>query len=198
MPKEPKPKAKPKEPGWKNRIVGYGTADPAALRANPNNWRVHPVEQNDALLGVLDRVGWVQNVVINKRTGNLVDGHLRVALSIKRGEHEVPVTFVDLSEEEEKVVLVSLDTVAAMASLDSEMLRGLLEEVGGDEALSDGLIRSIHESLTVALTESGGDSSFDSAYYLDDEAVEEKVNKERCPACGQTLKPGQKVKQTSA
>jgi len=63
-------------PALRSRIVGSGEADPAALVANPRNWRTHPAEQGAALTGVLERVGWVQQVIVNRTTGHLVDGHL--------------------------------------------------------------------------------------------------------------------------
>jgi hypothetical protein len=56
------------------------------------NWRVHPKAQQEALAGVLDHVGWVRQVLVNKRTDHVVDGHLRVDLARARGEGSIPVT----------------------------------------------------------------------------------------------------------
>ena len=124
-------------PAWRSRIVGSGTEAPDQLLANPANFRVHPKAQQEALAGVLDQVGWVQNVLVNQRTGHVVDGHLRVALAISRGEPSVPVLYVDLSEDEERLVLASLDPLAAMATTDEAKLRELLAEVSVDsEALA--------------------------------------------------------------
>src|ERR1043165_6012237 len=53
---------------WRSRIVDRGEAAPADLVANPRNWRGHPPAQRDALAGLLDQVGWVQDVVVNRRT----------------------------------------------------------------------------------------------------------------------------------
>lgn len=66
---------------WQNRILGSGVEDAEQLLANPLNWRIHPKNQQDSLVEVLDRVGWIQQVVVNQRTGFVVDGHLRVALA---------------------------------------------------------------------------------------------------------------------
>ncbi len=124
-------------PAWRSRIVGSGTEAPDQLLANPANFRVHPKAQQEALAGVLDQVGWVQNVLVNQRTGHVVDGHLRVALAISRGEPSVPVLYVDLSPDEERLVLASLDPLAAMATADEAKLRELLAEVSVDsEALA--------------------------------------------------------------
>lgn len=129
---------------WADRIVGTGNADPRELGANPENWRQHPLHQRQALRDVLDRVGWVQQVVVNQRTGHLVDGHLRVELAAEREEPTLPVVYVDLDPEEERLVLATLDPLAALAVPDVEALAALvanLPEVEGDLAgLLDDLI----------------------------------------------------------
>jgi hypothetical protein len=114
---------------WRNRIVGEDTCDPSQLLANPYNWRIHPHEQELALRGILDEVGWVQRVIVNKRTGHVVDGHLRVATAISKGETAVPVLYVDLTEDEEKKVLLTIDPVGAMAVMDADKFKELLAEV---------------------------------------------------------------------
>ncbi|CAN5749739.1 hypothetical protein BH23CHL7_BH23CHL7_17220 [soil metagenome] len=127
----------PQAAPWANRIVGSGEEAPDQLLANPANWRIHPKAQQQALAGVLGQVGWVQQVLVNRRTGHVVDGHLRVALAISQAAPVVPVLYVDLSPEEEALVLVSLDPLAAMAGTDEEKLRELLADVAVDsEALA--------------------------------------------------------------
>ena len=86
--------------GWRNRITGSGQEAPDQLLANPANWRIHPKAQQDALAGALDAVGWVQQVLVNRNTGFVVDGHARVALALSRGEPTVPVLYVDLDADE--------------------------------------------------------------------------------------------------
>jgi DNA modification methylase len=114
---------------WTNRIVGSGSEDPAQLLANPRNWRTHPAAQRDALRGSLDTVGWVQQVLVNRTTGHVVDGHARVEEAISRGEPGVPVLYVELSEEEEGLVLATLDPIGAMAEQDTAKLHELLAGV---------------------------------------------------------------------
>jgi hypothetical protein len=133
-----KPKAKPKPgPAWRNRIIAHEERDPAELKANPKNWRNHPEVQQSTLDGLLGSVGIVQAVVFNKRTGHLVDGHLRVELALKQKQATVPVTVVDLSEEEERLILASLDPIGAMAEANGEALMDLLAGVEtADDALA--------------------------------------------------------------
>lgn len=119
---------------WRSRITGSGDEDPTQLLANPRNWRTHPATQRMALRGSLDTVGWVQQVMVNTTTGHVVDGHARVEEAISKGEPTVPVLYVELSPEEEALVLATLDPIGAMAERDDERLRSLLAEITVDDA----------------------------------------------------------------
>ena len=125
----PKPPATLGSQAWRNRIVGHGEEAPDQLLANPKNWRIHPKAQQDALSGVLDEVGWVQEVIVNKTTGHVVDGHLRVSLAISRQEPTIPVKYVELSPDEEALVLATLDPLAGMAATAKDALEALLADV---------------------------------------------------------------------
>lgn len=118
---------------WKNRIVGHGEEPLDQILFNPANWRIHPKQQQEALEGVLSTVGYVQDVIINKRTGHLVDGHLRCQIAARNNEKTIPVVYVDLSEDEEAIVLASLDPLSAMATADKAKLEELLQAVHSDD-----------------------------------------------------------------
>ncbi len=115
---------------WRSRIIGHGEEAPDQLLANPANWRIHPKAQQDALAGVLGEIGWVQSVIVNKRTGHLVDGHLRVSLALRDDAETIPVVYVDLSPDEEALVLATIDPLAAMAVTDGAELSELLTVAG--------------------------------------------------------------------
>ena len=122
---------------YRSRIVGHGEADPTTLVANPRNWRTHPAPQRAVLAGVLAEVGWVQDVIVNQRSGFIVDGHLRVEEAVRVGSPSIPVVYIDLDEAEEALVLATLDPSAAMAPANAERLDALLREVHtGDSAIS--------------------------------------------------------------
>ena len=110
---------------WQNRIDGSGLESPQDLLPNPANWRTHSDRQKHTLKAVMNEVGWVQQVVVNKTTGNLVDGHLRVAAAIENGEEEIPVLYVSLTPDEEALVLTTLDPLAGMAGVDTDKLEDL-------------------------------------------------------------------------
>jgi hypothetical protein len=111
---------------WQNRIVGHGDVPPADLIPNPKNWRNHPDEQQRALSGALSEVGWVTEVMVNRTTGHVVDGHLRIELALARKEPSVPVTYVELSQDEEQLVLATLDPIGALADAEATALADLL------------------------------------------------------------------------
>lgn len=134
---------------WRNRIVGHGEESPDQLLANPLNFRVHPKPQQDALAGVLNEVGWVQDVIVNQRTGHVIDGHLRVSLAISRQEPSIPVVYVDLDEHEERLILATIDPLAAMAVTDREQLDALLHEVSTGDAAVQAMLDQLAQDAGV-------------------------------------------------
>jgi len=134
---------------WKNRIVEQRQMPVAELHENPHNWRLHPTAQEGALSELLSEVGIVQGVVFNRRTGRLVDGHLRVKMAAKAKLETLPVTVVDLSEDEEKLVLATLDPVSAMADVDWSSLRPLIDEI----TLPDGPMASLIAAVAAPFQE---------------------------------------------
>ena len=140
---------------FRNRIVGEGDEAPDQLLANPLNWRVHPKEQVDALEGLLKQVGWVQRVIVNKRTGHVVDGHARVALALRRSEATLPVLYVDLSEDEERLVLAAIDPIGGMAGTDQALLDSVLEGLVADDAGLQALLESLASAAENAAGETG-------------------------------------------
>jgi hypothetical protein len=113
---------------FKTRIVGHDLVAPEKLVANPLNWRLHPDTQKKVMRSTLTELGWVQSVIVNKRTGRMIDGHMRVELAVEEKEKFVPVVYVDLSEEEERAVLASLDPLGDMATTNEQVLRKILED----------------------------------------------------------------------
>lgn len=129
---------------WGNRVVRTGTAPASSFLGNEANFRIHPMPQQDALTGVLAKIGFVQGVVVNLRTSpewgrdrgveTLVDGHLRVQLALSRDdETDLPVTYVDLSPDEERSILASFDAVGALAAIDREKLGDLIGAIADED-----------------------------------------------------------------
>jgi hypothetical protein len=91
-------------------------------------------------------VGWVQAAaVVNERTGFVVDGHLRVALSIARDEPVIPVCFVNLTPAEEDLILASFDSISGAAVTDGQKLDQLLGGIGTIDPMLNSLFADLLE-----------------------------------------------------
>lgn len=132
---------------WKNRIVKRANVDPKELNPNPLNWRTHSQSQREAMQTVLSDIGFVQDVIFNTRTGHLIDGHMRVALALDQGEPLVPVIYVDLDLEEEKIVLATLDPLSEMAGVNEDVLQSLLLNIDDYSSGIDSLIDMLHTEI---------------------------------------------------
>ncbi len=115
-----------------NKIISSGTIKLSDVLFNPKNWRVHPKYQKEELSKIVRRVGWVEPVIINKRTGNLVDGHLRCLIAETENETEIPCIYIDVSEEDEDLLLATLDPITALVNADKEKLDELLKGFKND------------------------------------------------------------------
>lgn len=125
--------------GWQNRIVGHDDVDPATLAANPANWRVHSDGQAAATTAALDAIGFVRDVIVNRTTGFILDGHLRVKLAQERGEPTVPVAYVELSAAEEALALATFDPLGALAIADAGKLDAAYQQ-GSMEGWASALV----------------------------------------------------------
>jgi hypothetical protein len=114
---------------WRSRIVGREQVDPRKLEPHPLNHRTHPDEQRAALRAAIREVGFVRSVTVNRTTGRVLDGHLRLELALEDAEPLIDVEYVELTEDEERLVLASLDRITAAAGIDTAKLDALLREV---------------------------------------------------------------------
>jgi hypothetical protein len=124
----------PERSPWRNRIVGHAEVEPQSLVANPQNWRLHLESQRRVLRATLGSVGWVGQVIVNQATGHIVDGHLRVAEAIARGEPTVPVVYVELTPDEERLILATFDPIGGLALTDEPALADLLASLSTSDA----------------------------------------------------------------
>ena len=166
----------------RDRIKELRRVAASELRPNPKNWRSHPVEQTEALRGVLAEVGIADAVLAREcEDGSLMllDGHLRVETL---PEAEIPVLVLDVTEAEGDKILATLDPLAAMANADAAKLEDLLREVQtGSEALA-GMIAKLaeDEGITPPDFQPGG---------VEDQGKLDEKAKIKCPECGHEFAP---------
>lgn len=125
---------------FQNRIVGQGEKAAKEFKLNTKNWRTHSRQQLKTINGLLEELGWVQGVIVNKTTGNLIDGHARITEAQKTPDALVPFVEVELTEAEESKILLLLDPVGTMAGADAAALEKLLNEVKSSDAFVSGLM----------------------------------------------------------
>lgn len=144
----PRPPAKIEN--FRNRVVGSGVERVDQLVANPNNFRVHPDSQQQALAGAIDEIGFARSILVNKTTGNVIDGHARITIAMRSGVEELPVEYVELSEDEEKKALLFLDPISAMAASDKTKLDELMQQVQSDDERVQEMIAGLAEREGIA------------------------------------------------
>lgn len=166
---------------WQNRIVGEGEEAPDQILANPLNFRVHPKAQQDALADVLSEVGVVQRVIVNRRTGVLIDGHLRVTLALRSGQPTIPVLYVDLDPREEALVLATLDPIAAMATTDAAKLDELLRDMDTGSAAIQAMLSDLVTDAGLYLAGADDGKAAPDEFKEFDEDIE---TAHECPKCG--------------
>ena len=81
----------------------------------------------------IDEFGYVEPIVWNETTGNIVGGHQRLKILIERGEIEVEVSVVRLNEHDEKVLNVALNKITGR--WDTAKLTDLLKELQAEGAM---------------------------------------------------------------
>ena len=178
---------------WRNRIVGYGEVSTDQILANPQNWRIHPHTQTNALAGVLTEIGLVQNIIINKRTSEqwapgdrhvetLIDGEARTLLALREGQLTLPVTYVDLTPGEEAEILAVLDPIAALAGADREKLASLLAEVQSGEA-------AVMAMLSQLAADHGITPPAFAAASIEEQGRLDQKQPLVCPHCGESFVP---------
>jgi hypothetical protein len=97
------------------------------LRNAPYNPRVLDDDKRERLQENLQRVGLVEPVIWNRRTGNLVGGHQRLAAldALQGQDYHLQVAQVSLTDKEEREQNVFLNNPAAQGQFEMHALKDL-------------------------------------------------------------------------
>ena len=162
---------------WQNRIKGLDKKPASQFTAHPLNWRKHPMRQRKAVKGSLDSLGWVDVVIENVTTGNVIDGHERIWNALQNGDADVPYIQVELTVEEEAQALLSLDSIAALAQTDADKVDELLRMVNTDN-------ENVMEFLMDFAEEIGIMTPDFQPVGIDEQGRLDEKKKAVCPDCG--------------
>src|SRR3954469_2274017 len=111
----------------RNRIKEHRRVRAGDLVPHEWNYRTHPEMQRDALLALYQEVGFARSLLAYELPDGrlkLLDGHLRRDLD---PDMEVDVEVLDVTDEEARALLLSLDPLAALAETQEQLHDRLLE-----------------------------------------------------------------------
>jgi hypothetical protein len=146
--------------GFRNRVTKLAFVPAQDLKANPDNARRHPATQQNALRGSLDTLGWAAPVIVNERTGLMLDGHARVNEALKvNPAQQIPVAYVDLDETEAAQFLVSFDWITTLAEYDKDYTEALLQRVQSDNENVQAMLADMAETQGLQWDDEPGQDS---------------------------------------
>ena len=161
----------------RDRIKRLDRVPANSLKPHPSNWRTHPPAQADALCGALAEIGYADALIARELPDGslqLLDGHLRAETTPNM---LIPVLVTDLTEEEGKKLLLTLDPLAGMAEADGAKLEALLR---GVETNNPAL-----EAMLAELAEQSGISPPDFLPVgMDQQSQLDEKSPVICPSCG--------------
>src|SRR6516162_7477896 len=111
----------------RNRIKAHRRVRAGDLLPHEWNFRLHPEMQKAALQALYQEVGFARSLLAYELPDGrlkLIDGHLRRDLD---PDMEVDVEVLDVTEEEARVLLLSIDPLAALAEEQEQLRERLLE-----------------------------------------------------------------------
>ena len=159
----------------RDRVVELRKVPANTIKPNPWNWRMHPQAQRDALAEIVEEIGFASALIARETPDGLelVDGHLRQDMF---GDELVPVLIVDMTEEEVRRLLATLDPIGAMAQTDVIALTALLDTLDVSGEATTAMLEDLVQ-IPEMPEEPEPPSEFPE--YSDDLATEYC-----CPACG--------------
>jgi len=113
------------------------------------NPRIHSEEFLEKLNKSINTFGYVEPIIWNKKTGNIVGGHARFKVLLKNGVTDAEVVVVDLASQKEKALNLQLNKNVgewdsfALSQLLKELEtedKGLLELTGFDDTELENLL----------------------------------------------------------
>ena len=140
-------------------------------------WVKNPRKNDHAVQAVVDsiqRFGFASPILARAEDGRIIAGHTRLKAAIRLGLAEVPVRYLDLTDEQADALALADNRLGELADWDDAALAEILSGLG--EA-SRGLGWSDDE-ITAMLAEPTG---------VDEPPTLGRVNPVLCPHCGQDI-----------
>lgn len=130
----------------RNRIKGHRRVRAGDLVPHELNWRRHPASQRSTLKALYRDIGFARSLLAYEMPDGrlkLIDGHLRRDLD---PELLVDVEVLDVTDEEARQLLLSMDSLAALAETDGEAVAHLRELTQANSAELAALWQSLAQN----------------------------------------------------
>ena len=134
----------------RNRIKEHRRVRAGDLVPHEFNWRQHPNHQREALLALYAEVGFARSLLAYQLPDGrlkLIDGHLRRDLD---PDMEVDVEILDVSDDEARKLLLSIDPLVGLAETDRDVVARLQEVTETDSAVLAELWQSVARGTAAA------------------------------------------------
>ena len=129
----------------------------------------------------LGRFGYVDPIIVNKKTMKLVGGHQRFSVLVRSGVSEIECVVVNLSEEKEKALNIALNKTSEHFEWDVTKLNVMLGEFDEDTLDSIGF----HEEEIVTDMEDLLEDEI--SHDIEDSKVDKSKKFVSCPNCGEEV-----------
>ena len=136
-------------------------------RYNPRKELAPGMKEWDQLVTSIEEFGFVEPIVWNERTGNVVGGHQRLAVMKHLGYTTVPCSVVDLDEYDEKLLNIALNKIKG--EWDYEKLEEVLKDFDAELAELSGFTAD-EIALILANNEDLSDEDFDFSDWDEDDS----------------------------
>ena len=134
----------------RNRIKGHRRVRAGDLVPHEDNWRTHPPRQREALAALYAEVGFARSLLAYELPDGrlkLIDGHLRRDLD---PDMEVDVEVLDVNDDEARKLLLSVDSLAALAETDAAVAEQLAARCRADAPVLNDLWQSLAQNDVAA------------------------------------------------
>jgi hypothetical protein len=128
----------------RNRIKEHRRVRAGDLVPHELNWRKHPASQRAALEALYKEVGFARSLLVYELPDGrlkLIDGHLRRDIN---PDMRVNVEVLDVNEAEARKLLLSIDSLAALAETDCDVVDDLVADTPADSPT----LKELWESLS--------------------------------------------------
>jgi hypothetical protein len=137
----------------RNRIKAHRRVRAGDLVPHELNYRLHPEDQRAALDALYREIGFARSLLVYELPDGrlkLIDGHLRRAMG---PDMEVEVEVLDVTEEEARALLLSIDPLAELALMQDQIHERLRELTPTDSLDLQTLWQEAQTKIDAALEE---------------------------------------------